>query len=122
MSAGNFIDKIRLLKPACASHYITKSLSRVAFYFEEEKLVKPVNAEEIVKGTMKNIDKTSGATLVIWTKDGKTLYFENVTGFTDALIETGDRRIAFNYSEVSTGANRYANFNTSAIMGFALEK
>lgn len=68
------------------------------------------------------IEKAKGKTLVIWTKDGKTLYFENVTNFTDGLIETGDRRIAFNYSGVSTGVNRYANFNTSAIMGFALEK
>lgn len=69
-----------------------------------------------------DVKKVKGKTLVIWTKDGKTLYFENVTNFTDGLIETGDRRIAFNYSGVSTGVNRYANFNTSAIMGFALEK
>lgn len=69
-----------------------------------------------------DVKKVKGKTLVIWTKDGKTLYFENVTNFTDGLIETGDRRIAFNYSGVSTGVNRYANFNTIAIMGFALEK
>nr|WP_232846047.1 hypothetical protein [Enterococcus innesii] len=83
-----------------------------------------VKADDIAKGTMNVSEEYQfrGKTLVIWTKDGKTLYFENVTNFTDGLIETGDRRIAFNYSGVSTGVNRYANFNTRAIMGFALEK
>lgn len=84
--------------------------------------MEPVNAEEIAKGIKEGTKKSQEKTLVIWTMDGKTLYFENVTNFTDGLIETGDRRIAFNYSGVSTGVNRYANFNTSAIMGFALEK
>ena len=89
-----------------------------------DDIKKAYQAEDIAKGTMNVSEEYQfrGKTLVIWTNDGKTLYFEDVTNFTDGLIETGDRRIAFNYSGVSTGVNRYANFNTSAIMGFALEK
>lgn len=79
-------------------------------------------AKAVREKVREDMKEAQGKTLVIWTKDGKTLYFENVTNFTDGLIETGDRRIAFNYSGVSTGVNRYANFNTNAIMGFALEK
>lgn len=55
-----------------------------------------------------------GTTLVIWTLEGKTLYFENVQN-----IVNGDAELTFEYFGVSTQVKRSAVFNQINIAGFA---
>ena len=84
--------------------------------------MEPSKAEDIAKGAMNVREETQGKTLTIWPKQGKELRFHNVTGFTDGLIETGDRRIAFSHNKLPVGVDRYATFNTADIMGYELDK
>ena len=55
--------------------------------------------------------------LIIWTKEGKTMKFEQVTN-----LEVNDEYIDFYYYGISTQKNRKARFITSSIAGFALEQ
>ncbi|EPH97922.1 hypothetical protein D922_00050 [Enterococcus faecalis 06-MB-DW-09] len=81
-----------------------------------------VEAQAVREKVREDMKETQGKTLTIWPKQGKELRFHNVTGFTDGLIETGDRRIAFSHNKLPAGVDRYATFNTADIMGYELDK
>lgn len=57
-------------------------------------------------------------TLVIWLKDGKTLYFENVV----VLDHTDDDTLWFKYHGKSTDVTRVANFKKSELLGTAINE
>lgn len=65
MSAGNFIDKIRLLKPACSSYYIAKSLIASGFLFLEVSILTALvdlvlnGIVYCTKGMQVNVEKKS---------------------------------------------------------------
>lgn len=58
-----------------------------------------------------------GKTLVVWTVEGKTMFFEDVKH-----LENGDSELTFDYFGVSTQTRRSAVFNQINIAGFAYSK
>lgn len=53
--------------------------------------------------------------LIIWTKNGSTLKFEQVRG-----LKQDDRTLSFQYHGVSTDTTRDAAFNLLEIIGYAI--
>ena len=62
-------------------------------------------------------DEDIGDTLVIWLKNGQTLYFNKVRD----LWELSDR-LAFTYFGMETQVRREANFKLDCIAGYAVEE
>ena len=62
-------------------------------------------------------DKNYDDTLVIWLKNGKTLYFNKVRD----LWEKSDK-LEFTYFGMETQVRREANFKLDCIAGYAVEE
>ena len=61
--------------------------------------------------------------LVIWFKDGKTAYFEQVTNFVEFCsdFKADVAYIKFSYFGVTSQVKRAAQFNLNQIAGYAIE-
>ena len=79
-----------------------------------ESVIEKLKESESVKDKE---DEDIGDTLVIWLKNGQTLYFNNVR----ELWETSDK-LAFAYYGMETQVRREANFKLDCIAGYAVEE